>query len=84
MSDRKLEGEYSTCNPDSSFSSSYLQSWKKTLLVVSHNQNFLNDVCTDVIHLGEGEVEGGGVGVEGWRGGCFDYPVCRQTGETVV
>jgi len=32
--------------------SSYLQSWKKTLLVVSHDQNFLNDVCTDVIHLG--------------------------------
>ena len=34
--------------------------------------------------FGEGEVEGGGGGVEGWRGGCFDYPVCRQTGETVV
>ena len=32
--------------------SSYLQVWKKTLLVVSHDQNFLNDVCTDVIHLG--------------------------------
>ena len=31
---------------------SYLQSWKKTLLVVSHDQNFLDDVCTDVIHLG--------------------------------
>ena len=31
---------------------SYLQSWKKTLLVVSHDQNFLNDVCTDVMHLG--------------------------------
>ncbi|XP_064395208.1 ATP-binding cassette sub-family F member 1-like [Halichondria panicea] len=30
---------------------SYLQSWKKTLLVVSHDQNFLNDVCTDVMHL---------------------------------
>lgn len=30
---------------------SYLQSWKKTLLVVSHDQNFLNDVCTDIIHL---------------------------------
>jgi ATP-binding cassette subfamily F protein 1 len=33
------------------FYHSYLQSWKKTLLVVSHDQNFLNDVCTDVIHL---------------------------------
>ncbi|XP_019849794.1 PREDICTED: ATP-binding cassette sub-family F member 1-like [Amphimedon queenslandica] len=29
----------------------YLQCWKKTLLIVSHDQNFLNDVCTDVIHL---------------------------------
>ena len=32
---------------------SYLQSWKKTLLVVSHDQNFLNDVCTDIMHLGK-------------------------------
>ncbi len=31
---------------------SYLQSWKKTLLIVSHDQNFLNNVCTDVMHLG--------------------------------
>ena len=31
---------------------SYLCAWKKTLLIVSHDQNFLNDVCTDVIHLG--------------------------------
>eukprot|EP00731_Ephydatia_muelleri_P023868 Em0016g139a len=30
---------------------SYLQSWKKTLLIVSHDQNFLNNVCTDIIHL---------------------------------
>lgn len=29
----------------------YLQSWKKTLLVVSHDQSFLDNVCTDVIHL---------------------------------
>ncbi len=34
-------------------SCSYLQRWKKTLLVVSHAQNFLNNVCTDIIHLGE-------------------------------
>lgn len=33
------------------FSSSYLQTWKKTLLVVSHDQGFLDDVCTDIIHL---------------------------------
>jgi len=29
----------------------YLQQWKKTLLVVSHDQHFLDNVCTDVIHL---------------------------------
>jgi ATP-binding cassette subfamily F protein 1 len=29
----------------------YLQSWKKTLLIVSHNQSFLDNVCTDIIHL---------------------------------
>lgn len=29
----------------------YLQAWKKTLLVVSHDQNFLDNVCTDMIHL---------------------------------
>lgn len=30
---------------------SYLQGWKKTLLIVSHDQDFLNNVCTDIIHL---------------------------------
>ncbi len=30
---------------------SYLQNWKKTLLVVSHDQSFLDNVCTDIIHL---------------------------------
>ncbi|XP_019724308.1 ATP-binding cassette sub-family F member 1 isoform X2 [Hippocampus comes] len=29
----------------------YLQGWKKTLLVVSHDQSFLDDVCTDIMHL---------------------------------
>lgn len=29
----------------------YLQTWKKTLLIVSHDQDFLNNVCTDIIHL---------------------------------
>ncbi len=29
----------------------YLQSWKKNLLVVSHDQSFLDNICTDVIHL---------------------------------
>ncbi|VDK69253.1 unnamed protein product [Litomosoides sigmodontis] len=29
----------------------YLQSWKKTLLIVSHDQGFLDSVCTDIIDL---------------------------------
>lgn len=29
----------------------YLQSWKKTLLIVSHQRDFLNNVATDIIHL---------------------------------
>ncbi|KAK5883096.1 hypothetical protein CesoFtcFv8_019462 [Champsocephalus esox] len=29
----------------------YLQGWKKTLLIVSHDQSFLDEVCTDIIHL---------------------------------
>ena len=30
---------------------SYLQAWKKTLLIVSHDQSFLDNVCSDIIHL---------------------------------
>ena len=29
----------------------YLLKWPKTLLVVSHARDFLNSVCTDVLHL---------------------------------
>ena len=29
----------------------YLQRWKKTLVVVSHDRDFLNLVTTDIIHL---------------------------------
>lgn len=29
----------------------YLQKWKKTLLIVSHDQEFLNSVCQEVIHI---------------------------------
>jgi ATPase subunit of ABC transporter with duplicated ATPase domains len=29
----------------------YLIQWPKTLLVVSHAREFLNAVCTDVLHL---------------------------------
>ena len=28
-----------------------MQGWKKTLLIVSHDQGFLDNVCTDIIHL---------------------------------
>uniref|UniRef100_A0A7E4ZPV1 ATP-binding cassette sub-family F member 1 n=1 Tax=Panagrellus redivivus TaxID=6233 RepID=A0A7E4ZPV1_PANRE len=31
----------------------YLQTWKKTLLIVSHDQGFLDSICTDIIHLQE-------------------------------
>lgn len=33
------------------FLCSYLQTWKKTLLIVSHDQGFLDSVCTDIIDL---------------------------------
>jgi ATPase subunit of ABC transporter with duplicated ATPase domains len=29
----------------------YLQSWGKTLVVVSHARSFLNNVCTDMLHF---------------------------------
>ena len=29
----------------------YLQEWKKTIIIVSHDQDFLNNVVTDIIHL---------------------------------
>lgn len=29
----------------------YLCKWKKTLVVVSHNRDFLNTVCNEIIHL---------------------------------
>jgi len=29
----------------------YLANWKRILLIVSHSQDFMNVVCTDVIHL---------------------------------
>jgi ATP-binding cassette, subfamily F, member 1 len=31
----------------------YLQKWKKTLLIVSHDQDFLNSVCQEILHLHE-------------------------------
>ncbi|RWS29339.1 ABC transporter sub-family F-like protein 1 [Leptotrombidium deliense] len=34
----------------------YLQGWKKTLLIVSHDQSFLDNVCTDIIHLDQNKL----------------------------
>lgn len=30
---------------------SYLSRWKKTLVVVSHDQDFLSNVCDQIVHL---------------------------------
>lgn len=29
----------------------YFQNWEKTLLVVSHDQSFLDNICSDIVHL---------------------------------
>ena len=29
----------------------YLLTWKKTLLIVSHDQDFLNSVCDEILHI---------------------------------
>ena len=29
----------------------YLTGWKKTLLIVSHDQDFLNSVCDEMLHI---------------------------------
>jgi len=31
----------------------YLQKWKKTLLIVSHDQDFLNSTCEEILHLND-------------------------------
>ncbi|XP_062597281.1 ATP-binding cassette sub-family F member 3-like [Saccostrea cucullata] len=35
----------------------YLQSWKSTILVVSHDRSFLNAVSTDILHLHNGVID---------------------------
>ena len=37
----------------------YLQNWKKTLLIVSHDQSFLDNVCSDIIHLDQASSQKG-------------------------
>ena len=34
----------------------YLQKWKKTLLIVSHDQDFLNSVCQEIMHLDDKKI----------------------------
>ncbi|XP_040205686.1 ATP-binding cassette sub-family F member 3 [Rana temporaria] len=36
----------------------YLQTWPSTILVVSHDRNFLNAVATDIVHLHSQRLEG--------------------------
>ncbi|KAH0512615.1 ATP-binding cassette sub-family F member 3 [Microtus ochrogaster] len=36
----------------------YLQSWPSTILVVSHDRNFLNAIATDIIHLHSQRLDG--------------------------
>ena len=35
----------------------YLKQWKKTLVIVSHSRNFLNEICTDIIHLSNKQLD---------------------------
>lgn len=35
----------------------YLQGWKKTLLIVSHDQSFLDNVCNEIIHLDQKKLQ---------------------------
>lgn len=36
----------------------YLQTWPSTILVVSHDRNFLNAIATDIIHLHSQRLDG--------------------------
>ena len=47
----------------------YLQGWKKTLLVVSHDQGFLDNICTDIIHLQDQKLNY-------YRGNYCKYNIC--------
>jgi ATP-binding cassette subfamily F protein 1 len=35
----------------------YLITWKNTLIIVSHNQNFINEICNEVIHIRNKKIE---------------------------
>ena len=44
----------------------YLQRWKKSLVVVSHDREFLNTVCSDIIHLHD-------LKLSTYRGNCAQF-----------
>lgn len=35
----------------------YLSKWQKILLLISHSQEFLNNVCTNIVHMGRKRLE---------------------------
>uniref|UniRef100_F6TGG6 ABC transporter domain-containing protein n=3 Tax=Ciona intestinalis TaxID=7719 RepID=F6TGG6_CIOIN len=35
----------------------YLQTWKSTIITVSHDRSFLEAVCTDILHLFNKQLE---------------------------
>jgi len=39
------------------FLDDYLQSWKNTLVIVSHDVEFLSQVCTHTIHLHDKQLD---------------------------
>ena len=50
-----------------------LSKWKRILLLVSHSQDFINGVCTNIIHMHKKQLnyyggEGGGAAVDGGAG----------------
>jgi ATPase subunit of ABC transporter with duplicated ATPase domains len=47
-----IQQSFPACNPTIfSCLQDYLVKWPKTLMVVSHARDFLNMVCTDILHL---------------------------------
>jgi ATP-binding cassette, subfamily F, member 1 len=49
----------------------YLESWKKSLLVVSHDQGFLNEVCNNIINIEDNKLAY-------YRGNFFKFKMAYQ------
>ena len=54
----------------------YLSKYPKTLIVVSHSQDFLNSVCTNIMHLWDGQLE--------YYGGNYDTFARRSSAEHLI